>query len=317
MSNFCPICASPAEEREFPTGNSYYSCRRCGKFEITEEVFEDYIDGIRKDTDKIALVSYELRQMQRESDDQAPVIHSDLMKILLEKELPRPSEQIDNFIIWLGNNLPGIGETIELIPYEDHLPIIGAKTIDGFRLIVNYLKEEGLLSHDDRQRLGSHKVTLSIPGWEYFEQLNQGAKDSRRAFMAMKFGDSDLDKIITDHFKPAVKDTGFSLITLDDDPAAGLIDDRMRVEIRRSRFLIADLTHDNSGAYWESGFAEGLEKPVIYTCEKSKWAEKKSHFDTNHLLTIIWDKDNPAEAADKLKATIRATLPSEAKLSDD
>ena len=33
-------------------------------------------------------------------------------------------------------------------------------------------------------------------------------------------------------------------------------------EIRACRFLIADLSDDNAGAYWEAGFAEGLGKPV-------------------------------------------------------
>jgi len=33
---------------------------------------------------------------------------------------------------------------------------------------------------------------------------------------------------------------------------------RMRLEIRRSRFAVVDLTHGNRGAYWEAGFAEGL-----------------------------------------------------------
>ena len=102
-----------------------------------------------------------------------------------------------------------------------------------------------------------------------------------------------------------------------DRPKAGLIDDRLRVEIQTSRFLIADLTHENAGAYWEAGYAEGLGKPVIYTCEKAKFEEQKTHFDTNHHLTVVWDADNLSEAADELKATIRATLPGEAKLTDE
>lgn len=64
-------------------------------------------------------------------------------------------------------------------------------------------------------------------------------------------------------------------------------------------------------------YAEGLGKPVIYTCEKEKFEEQKTHFDTNHHLTIIWDDENPEEAAEELKATIRATLPREAKLTDE
>ena len=48
---------------------------------------------------------------------------------------------------------------------------------------------------------------------------------------------------------------------------------------------------DNSGAYWEAGFAEGLGRPVIYTCEKRYFDEHKTHIDANHSLTIVWSED--------------------------
>jgi hypothetical protein len=41
------------------------------------------------------------------------------------------------------------------------------------------------------------------------------------------------------------------------------------------------------------------------------------HFDTNHHLIVPWNPDDLSKAATKLKATIRATLPAEAKLTDD
>lgn len=135
--------------------------------------------------------------------------------------------------------------------------------------------------------------------------------------MAMEYGDVELDEIVDKYFKPAVANTGFELYRLDKNPKAGLIDDRLRVEIRNSRFLIAELTHENRGAYWEAGYAEGLGKPVIYTCKKEKFDKDKPHFDTNHHLTVIWDKKEIQNAVDILKATIRATLPDEAKFSDD
>jgi hypothetical protein len=160
-------------------------------------------------------------------------------------------------------------------------------------------------------------ATLSFSGWKYFEQLKRGKSDSRKAFMAMEYGDSTLERVVDGVFKPAVYQTGFDLFRLDERPKAGLIDDRLRVEIRTSKFLIADLTHENAGAYWEAGYAEGLGKPVIYTCQKCKFRENKTHFDTNHHLTIIWDKKKPEDAASTLKATIRATLPDEARLIDD
>jgi len=128
---------------------------------------------------------------------------------------------------------------------------------------------------------------------------------------------TDLDRIFTDYFKPAAKNAGFNLVRLDEDPVAGLIDDRLRVEIQNARFLVADLTGKNAGAYWEAGFAEGLGRPVIYTCEAQYFEEEKTHFDTNHHHTIQWDVANASEAAERLTATIRATLPAEAKMVDD
>ena len=92
----------------------------------------------------------------------------------------------------------------------------------------------------------------------------------------MEYGNPELDKIVEETFKPAVKQTGFDLFALNEKPRAGLIDDRSRVEIQTSRFLIACLTHDNAGAYWEAGFAEGLGKPVIYTCEQKKFQDAKN-----------------------------------------
>jgi hypothetical protein len=114
----------------------------------------------------------------------------------------------------------------------------------------------------------------------------------------------------------AVARTGFELRVLTDLQGAGLIDDQMRVAPRTARFIIADLTHRNNGAYWEAGFGEGLGKPVIYTCRKDEWDLRQSHFDTNHLVTVIWTPDDLADAANRLANTIRATLPAEAVMTD-
>lgn len=91
----------------------------------------------------------------------------------------------------------------------------------------------------------------------------------------------------------------------------------MRVEIRSAKFLIADLTDENRGAYWEAGFAEGFGKKVYYTCEASKFEEAKTHFDTEHLFTIKWSPDNMPAALDELKSAIRNDFPTDAEQSDE
>jgi nucleoside 2-deoxyribosyltransferase len=104
---------------------------------------------------------------------------------------------------------------------------------------------------------------------------------------------------------------------LNDEQPAGLIDNQMQAALLSARFVIADLSHANLGAYWEAGFAEGLGRPVIYTCERSAWDQKRTHFDTNHTLTIIWQAADQKCAEDQMVAAIRATLRSEAVQTDD
>jgi len=188
-------------------------------------------------------------------------------------------------------------------------------------LVLSHLIEKGfvngeLIRDNSGSYVGSDNFALTFDGWNYYETLLKGNSTYRKAFMAMKFGDPDLNHVLENIFKPNAKLAGFDLFKLDDEPRAGLIDDRLRVEIQSSDFLIADLTHENNGAYWEAGYAEGLGKPVIYTCEQDTFNSQKTHFDTNHHLTVLWDKNAPEKAGDLLKATIRATLPQLAKLED-
>jgi hypothetical protein len=161
---------------------------------------------------------------------------------------------------------------------------------------------------------------LTMGGWERHEELKKTtAAESRVAFMAMKFGEADLNRAMDECFRPAVARTGFELRVLTDQQPAGLIDDQLRAAILASRFVIADLTHGNQGSYWEAGYGEGLGRPVIYTCEKSAWDKNRSHFDTNHLVTIIWNLSDLKTAENRLAATIRATptLRADAKQTDD
>ena len=167
----------------------------------------------------------------------------------------------------------------------------------------------------------SDGARLSMAGWEQYEALKHRQITSRTAFMAMKFGNTELNHVVENCFKLAVRRAGFELRILTDGQPAGLIDDQMRVALRTSRFVVADLTHGNRGAYWEAGFAEGLGRPVIYTCRKDSWdnaenGERLVHFDTSHLLTILWEPGKLEEAGRQLTATIRATLPAEAQMTD-
>ena len=152
-------------------------------------------------------------------------------------------------------------------------------------------------------------VNLTLAGWERYEQEKRGEFEGNFGFIAMQFDDPGLDDFVQDVVKPAVKNgIGYDLVDMRDVAQAGVIDNIMRVQIRDSAFVIADLTHDNHGAYWEAGYAEGLGKPVVYICERTKFERDGSHFDTNHCTTIPWSRDDPERFGRELIATLRRSL---------
>ncbi|HEB79593.1 MAG TPA: hypothetical protein ENI79_03850 [Rhodospirillales bacterium] len=261
------------------------------------------------DTPEAARISYALRKMQ-ENGVAKPTIDSNNINGLLETALPNPHEQADNLILYMGRSTsdnPGNPFNIKL---ETVASIIGGLNSSD----VSYAIYE-MVQQDFIRARGSGQILLTLDGWGRYDELSKSSIDSRQAFMAMPFGKDTLDKIFQKHWAPAVTSAGFNLVRLDTRERAGLIDDRLRVEIRRSRFLIAEITGQNQGAYWEAGFAAGLDRPVIYICEKNEF--KKTHFDTNHNLTILWTEDTLKDAAERLTACIRETLPAEANLGGD
>jgi len=228
--------------------------------------------------------------------------------------LPSPPEQIENLLLWLGDNLRVFGESIHIRP-ETHSAVIGAANVENFLIVAKELIDRGLF-HGEAVMGPAIFGSLSLQGWQAYEELRRGRSTARKAFMAMVYGSAELDRAFANCFRPAVRSAGFSLRRLDESSKAGLIDNQLRVEIRTSRFLIADLTEGNQGAYWEAGYAEGLGKPVIYTCEKAFFDKHRSHFDTEHHYTVLWEHDRFEDAAFALTTTIRATLPDEAQMED-
>jgi len=245
---------------------------------------------------------------------------SDVLRELVQNSrIPSVQEQLNNFIAWLGTSQKDPGTPAEL--NDETAGATGVASPSGMSFICMHAIKSGLVHEDGVVQLFEGVVgsaMLSFSGWSYFEELQRGRIASDVAFMAMKFGDAGLDAFYSGHLKKAVQDTGFRLKRLDEGQPAGLIDDRLRVEIRQARFLIADLTHHNNGAYWEAGFAEGLGKPVIYMCRSDVFNDPTSrpHFDTNHHLTVVWSPGEEDAAVQRLKDTIRATLPDEAALTD-
>lgn len=325
----CPICGGGLLKlAEWAPNRTHdhvlIDCGFCGTFIMKEEAIHAAVDQMQlpRPQKQTLPIAHQVRRLQahRSREQGPPIVNlTTLHSWWHTARLPSPAEQLDNLVRLLGELGQDDPGAIQELDYGRHGAIMGAASEGAFDFVLRHAMNAGLVDHyissiamGDQRRL---LPRLSMAGWRRYEELQRGDTSSRTAFMAMKFGDPTLDGILNTHFRPAVDATGFRLKRLDEQQPAGLIDDHLRVEIKRARFLIADLSHHNNGAYWEAGYAEGLGKAVIYTCEKSAFAQG-THFDTNHHLTVIWDPDEPDVAAQKLKDTIRATLP-DARMDDE
>ena len=300
-------------------------CDICGKYQLTKDAFfnlgngdEDlkYRQPNRRET---AILSHKIRMISSNSEDNVAMI----TKSMLENwrsggKLPSPAIQANNLILFVGEIILQSGEDINILPSYIHAAI-GAFNCKTVIELVKELRELRLIRCNPSGaagRVGNNPIPISIPtninlslsGWERYEALKRGEVAENRGFMAMKFDDPDLDPFVDKVVKPAVKDIGYDLVDMRDVARAGIIDNIMRAQIRDSAFVIVDLTHDNSGAYWEAGYAEGLGKPVIYICERTKFEEASTHFDTNHCTTVPWSSDDPDGFGRELIATLRRSL---------
>ena len=227
-----------------------------------------------------------------------------------------PAMQAMNLIQYIGDQVSQSGKPIPDLSSEDAREEIGAPSWQFAQEIIEELEKTGIIKFPYKsQELGViptnfFSVTLTLAGWEQYEAEKRGEFQGKYGFIAMQFGDSELDPFVEDVMKPAVKEglVGYDLVDMRDVARAGVIDNILRTQIRDAAFLIVDLTHDNPGAYWEAGYAEGLGKPVIYICEKAKFEAARTHFDTNHCTTVLWSKADPDDFRKALIATLRRSL---------
>ncbi|MBR9862105.1 MAG: hypothetical protein GYB24_01525 [Rhodobacteraceae bacterium] len=227
---------------------------------------------------------------------------------------PSVSTRLANFLRIIGDSVgePGVKLSIGRVKTQFQ---VGCKSVGGLIGLFNHLQEQGYISKESKLASNSSMIVLlTVAGWIEYEHILKDNTIGRKAFIAMPFDKPDLDDVWLPGLREAVRETGYVLERVDDNPKSGLIDTRMQLQIKAARFLLVELTHSNLGAYWEAGMAEGLGKPVIYLRRNDDL--HKAHFDVEHAFRVSWDANNVQAAYETIKATIRNTMP-DAKMSDD
>jgi hypothetical protein len=281
----CLVCDEKALTSVSTAGDCHeFICRRCGAYRVSEEFIWEMPEAdnpLRKFRYRISWVFR--NAAEKIEDIRALPIHrrSELLP-LLETRDPSVEEKLGALLAFLARNSDGPGKYSDFDCAFDH-SLVCAQDEDEAVFLFDSLFQQGLieLAH---QSLDSpaHGYRLSASGWSELSRREKSGAESDNVFIAMPFdfaGTATGDAIWT-----AVKATDHVPLRMDLVEHTNRIDDEILSRLRSSKFLIADLTQQNPGTYFEAGFMLGLGRPVIWICSQEDL--ENVHFDARQYNIV-------------------------------
>lgn len=285
----CPICKLDDQviEEDLDYGDKHtYKCARCGRYTISGTA-----EAMADQSGKAATLSAWLRERTLLGAE-IPMLTSTFMKDLLEV-LPKhsPSEKQRRLLRALEILTPYPGREVVLIP-EHEASLAWAANAEEFQFYLKSLIDRGLvtLTNPGTRSLSDplYPVVITAAGWEYLERDPSRSEGEIQAFVAMSF-DPLLLPVYENAIAPAIRAAGYNPFRVDATPHLDRIDTKIIAEIRQSRFLVADVTQQKAGVYYEAGFAHGLGLPVIWCVKRCDLSNV--HFDTRQYSHVLWDSE--------------------------
>jgi nucleoside 2-deoxyribosyltransferase len=272
------------------------NCKVCKPYTISERCLRALHPGKAHESH---LISGAVREL---NDRGVNVVINNFDDVLASVVVPNgPLERIDRIVRYIYEHMDSYDSTVKLIAQLDY-SIAYAKHAREFGFLIDRASE---LRYMDRNNNGDeYTCQLTIAGWKHVSDLIRHDVKTNQAFVAMSF-DETLRSIYFDAIKPAIEQSGYAPIRVDEAQYNEKIDDRIIADIRKSGLVIADFTQHKAGVYFEAGFALGLGIPVIWICRETDI--ESTHFDTRQYNHIVW-KD-AQDLKEKLVARIEATVP--------
>lgn len=284
----CPICKledNAVNRRHASRDRYFFDCPRCKQFLITLEALVESHDAIPK-------LSAWIRDYNENHSDIPEIYRESLEEIPASIPDYSPREKQIKLLQNIERMTEYPGKTVRIITKYD-IPLAWASTEEELRYYVQSLIERNLL-HKMSQEIGPVPLSVAITadGWDYLEQYDRRIEERTQAFVAMSFSD-DLKQIWEGPIYNAITKAGYKPRRVDAEPHADRIDVKIISEIKNSRFMVADVTEQKRGVYFEAGYALGLGLPVIWCVRKDDL--DNVHFDTRQYNHIVWEASDELE----------------------
>ena len=313
----CPVCGGEAEIKDKPTNdNICVSCGTCGIYELTKEAAEDDFNPGNESFDLDKLASY----LYYNKEDKNRIVMSRkgqgydrhfITPEIVENWYPdKFSDKVDMFLLHLATKMNFFGEKILFTPgslisasflrRKPEGPMKNIPKVIEYQkeFFFDYLKKQGYVVRDI---CSCEILPEGLKRIDYLQKNNDWM--SKNVFVAMSFKE-DM-KPIREAIKDGIIECGYIPRIMDEIEHNHQIIPEMLYEIRQAKFVIAELTGHNNGAYYEAGYAYGLKKEVIHLCDKSKFGED-GHFDVKQVNTVLWETVD--DLKEKLIKRIKATI---------
>lgn len=308
----CPVCGFH-KFKQYPSnsfGVEFFQCERCGDFGISCEFL--HFEDIKKDFSKVGYILSGLARELYETGGKAPTFlfknRDEILKHYFIPDVTRIEEKIQKLLQRLRERTEYFGQEIDLGDIETVIPLAYAKNsnelIALFTLMTKKdLAKTGVTNSADGTK--TVKITLTENGWDLTNSLQKKNKESDRGFVAVWF-DNFMNESIN-AIEEAIMNCGFKPICIRDEHFSEKIMDKALGEIRRSRFVVVDLTGNRGSVFFEAGFAHGLGVETIYVYQEQDKEEKiPLEFYARHYQCYKYK--TPADLKEILKNAISARI---------
>lgn len=304
MNQSCPICALPDQKvRAGDFGERLrVSCKRCGEgFTITRTAAHQ-----ASATDARSKLSAWLRHRSNNYPPEFEITAESLATLV--RSFPSYSV-LDKQHLLLGALAQSSRSPGDRVPIRAELdyPLAWASGPAEFLFYIQTLSERKLIRHHPAvgmsDALTQEAVTVTPDGWALLDERQAGAVAGNQAFVAMSFS-TELLPAWEAGIRPALERAHYQPYRTDAQPHIDRIDNKIVSEIRSSRLVVADVTQQRPGVYFEAGFAIGLNIPVFWCVREDE--VDKVHFDTRQYNHIVWK--SPSDFAEQLYYFVTAIL---------
>ena len=320
----CPLCESPIELKRL-SKYTIFECGSCAAYAISHGDYAQYLfnrDSKYMSPSKRLRIAAVLREKWLRLQTKIVLKIRD-SEYLHSSTGSLPSAYLDELLSEFPTTVPQkLDRTLGNIAAQsahggcrvtvsiERLPPTFSEHRDEPSYILDCLEKQSLISTTGTKGAGDERYRsccLEPEGWTRYLEINQSSPRNP-VFVAMWFGgeerQAEMNKLFMDSIAPGIEKAGYKAQRADTDEHNSPIMDKVLGDIRRAPFVVSDLTNDNSGVYYEAGFATGLGIPVIFTQKKEE--ENMPHFDVRHINTIYYT--SAADLSTKLTNRIRGSL---------